>query len=83
MRIARIVLLLLIWFLPFDGLFAQEAKSIDPKQPQSFGLIDGEGPDWKTLGQEDFTRANCDEETFVWNGPSVRSTESLPASCVR
>ncbi len=66
-------LLALIWFISFDVMLAQE-PTVDRLQTQSFGIIDGEGPDWKTLGKEDFTRANCDEETFVWDGHSVRCT---------
>src|SRR5580704_5633420 len=37
--------------------------------PRAF--IDGTGPGWKTLGAEDFTRANCDPETFTWKGADV------------
>jgi len=66
-------LLALIWFISFDVMLAQEA-AIDRSQPQTFGIVDGEGPDWTTLGKADFARANCDEETFVWDGHSVRCT---------
>lgn len=36
--------------------------------------IDGYGPDWRQLGQDDFTRANCDEATWKWTGPLVHCT---------
>lgn len=40
--------------------------------PRAF--IDGIGPDWKTLGEADFTRANCDPETWTWKGADVHCT---------
>jgi hypothetical protein len=48
---------------------AQE-KSENRVDLPAFGIVDGIGPDWKTLEQSDFVRANCDETTFVWNGSS-------------
>jgi 3-keto-disaccharide hydrolase len=51
-----------------------------PAPPRAF--IDGEGPGWRTLGEEDFTRANCDPETWTWKGGSVHCT-GLPIGVLR
>ena len=57
MRVRRHTLLLVC----LTGyLTAQETGSL----PKAF--IDGNGPDWKTLGEADFTRVNCDVETWTW-----------------
>ncbi len=40
--------------------------------PRAF--IDGVGPGWITLGEADFTRANCDPETWIWKGADVHCT---------
>jgi hypothetical protein len=44
---------------------AQEAKTI---------LLDTSGDGWRTLGKDDFVRANCDESTWTWSGSSVHCT---------
>lgn len=67
------LLTLLIWFFPIEQMLAQNSLP-EKLGPQKFGVIDGQGPDWKTLGQSDFNRANCEEETFVWDGASCRCT---------
>ena len=36
--------------------------------------IDTTGPGWVELGKDDFQRANCDEETWTWDGPLVHCT---------
>jgi hypothetical protein len=40
----------------------------------NYAMIDGSGSDWKTLTEQDFVRANCDENTFTWNGSTVQCT---------
>jgi len=42
--------------------------------PVTQAVIDGSGPDWRALGAGDFTRVNCDEETWTWKGDSVYCT---------
>jgi hypothetical protein len=55
----------------FEGLVSgQEAPSESVKPV----MIDGTGPDWVTLQKSDFVRANCDEDTWVWDGVSVHCT---------
>lgn len=34
--------------------------------PVTKALIDGQGPGWKSLGEDDFTNVNCDEDTWQW-----------------
>lgn len=53
---------------------AAAAKSQSTESTATFARIEGVGPDWKTLGKDDFVRANCDEETWVWDGSLVHST---------
>ncbi|WP_435011713.1 3-keto-disaccharide hydrolase [Tundrisphaera lichenicola] len=43
-----------------------------PAPPRAF--IDGTGPGWKEIGESDFTRANCDPETWTWKGGAVHCT---------
>ncbi len=37
-----------------------------------FAIIDGIGPDWKTLSGEDFEMVNGDEDTWRWEGTLVK-----------
>ena len=57
---------------------AQEtAKSKDADAlPKLSAVIefDTTGDGWKELGKDDFVRANCDEETWTWDGPAVHCT---------
>ncbi len=43
-----------------------------PASPPIF--IDTLGAGWTELGSDDFVRANCDEATWVWEGPQVHCT---------
>ena len=56
------------------------APGAAPALPRAF--IDGSGPGWKSLGEADFTRANCDPETFTWQGGTVHCT-GLPVGVLR
>ncbi len=40
----------------------------------AFIQIDTTAPGWVELGKDDFQRANCDEETWTWDGPLVHCT---------
>lgn len=48
--------------------------------PRAF--VDGTGPGWLTLGEGDFTRANCDPETWTWAGADVHCS-GLPVGVLR
>lgn len=54
---------------------SEPAKAVsEPPAADRFAMIDGSGPGWKTLGKEDFVRANCNEDTWVWDGNQVHCT---------
>ena len=57
----------------FVGFLGLAAAQEEPKAV-SFAMIDGNGPDWVSLGKEDFVRANCNEDTWVWDGSTVHCT---------
>ena len=40
----------------------------------SFAMIDGNGEDWVLLGKKDFVKANCNDDTWVWDGSTVHCT---------
>jgi hypothetical protein len=52
---------------------AQEAGT-SSTESKSFAMIDGADSEWVTLGKEDFVRANCNEDTWVWTGTTVHCT---------
>jgi len=55
----HITFILGLIFLPLSAL-AGEPQNL----PKSF--IDGTGQGWQSLGEKDFTRVNCDMDTWVW-----------------
>lgn len=56
--------MLLRWTLACLVLVPTFALADDEPLPKA--TIDGTGPGWVELGEKDFTRANCDPETFTW-----------------
>ena len=46
------------------------APAVGDDEPRAF--IDGTGPGWKTLGEEDFTDVNGDPETWTFDGELIR-----------
>jgi hypothetical protein len=61
-------LLAAVLLLTLVSLAAPAAEDA-PATPKAF--IDGIGPGWRGLGEEDFTEVNCDPETFLWKGAEV------------
>jgi hypothetical protein len=63
----------------------QEAKPQSSAAPTA-GLypvfIDTTGSDWVTVGKEDFVKANCNDDTWVWDGNQVHCT-GLPIGVLR
>ncbi len=45
----------------------------EPAKPTR-AFIDGTGPDWKPLGENDFENVNCDKDTWQWKDGSVHCT---------
>ena len=61
MRAARIGLVALAG-LAF--LLSPAASREEKPAPRAF--VDGTGPGWKTLGEDDFENVNCDKDTWTW-----------------
>ncbi len=52
-----------------------QPSAADDNTPEvTAALINGEGQGWRTLGEADFARVNCDEKTWTWNGDHVHCT---------
>ncbi len=58
------------WFLASMVLCLPLAAQSRPLT--EFAIIDGIGPDWKTLSGEDFEMVNGDEDTWRWEGTLVK-----------
>jgi len=37
-------------------------------------FVDGQGPGWRSLGEDDFTAVNCHSNTWTWKGDGVDCT---------
>ena len=44
----------------------------DEAKPKAF--VDGTGPGWKALGEQDFVNVNCASNTFTWKEGTVTCT---------
>jgi 3-keto-disaccharide hydrolase len=55
--------------LPALGLCLLVQEPILPK-----AFVDGTGPGWRALGQEDFTNVNCYPETWTWKNDLLSCT---------
>src|SRR5262245_31434874 len=47
----------------------------DDPLPKAF--IDGEGPGWRALGEQDFVNVNCNPDTWSFDGGMIRCTGTL------
>lgn len=73
---------------PFAGLLltaliacTAPVRGEEPASP-SPATIDGSGPGWKPLAQNDFQTVNCDPGTFSWDGDLIRCT-GTPVGVIR
>ena len=66
---------LLLFCLPFAAR-AEEADAL----PKAF--IDGAGPGWRSLGEEDFVNVNCDDDTWSWEEGLAKCT-GQPVGVIR
>lgn len=48
--------------------------AVEDQRELSLPTIDGEAPGWRALTVEDFTRVNCDPETWSWTDDLLRCT---------
>ena len=46
----------------------------DETASPSKAFIDGTGPGWRALGEQDFTNVNCADDTWTWNDTGVSCT---------
>jgi hypothetical protein len=62
---------------------AQPAVPADKpaKTPRAF--IDGTGPGWKQLGEDDFVNVNCAKDTWVWKKDGSLYCKGLPIGVYR
>ena len=51
------------------AIVVSTAADDQPAPPKAF--LDGNGPGWTALGEADFSRVNCDAETWSWKGQDV------------
>ncbi|MEX0642341.1 MAG: DUF1080 domain-containing protein [Pirellulales bacterium] len=63
-------------FFGLPDVQAEEAAA-PPK-----ATIDGTGPDWRALGESDFTNVNCNEDTWTWSADGVKCT-GKPVGVIR
>lgn len=54
----------------------------DDSTPAPKAFIDGVGPGWKDLGEKDFVKVNCDDDTFTWKEGEVHCT-GKPVGVIR
>lgn len=52
----------------------------DEPLPKAF--LDGTGPGWRSLGQDDFVNVNCDEDTWSWKD-GVAACTGQPVGVIR
>ena len=62
------------------AISAKETETITAKLPQA--TIDGTGEGWRSLEEKDFTNVNCNEDTWTWDGNSVKCTGN-PVGVIR
>jgi hypothetical protein len=62
----------------FFSLTSQADES--PALPKAF--IDGNGPGWRSLGEDDFTHVNCDPDTWTWKEGEAHCT-GKPVGVIR
>ncbi|MDB5350372.1 MAG: hypothetical protein JWN86_1619 [Planctomycetota bacterium] len=53
----------------FSAVVIAAAPTAEPR-----AFVDGTGPGWKTLGEADFERVNCDPSTWTWKDGFVHCT---------
>jgi hypothetical protein len=60
----------IVWIASTSGVWAVADELAE--LPKAF--IDGTGPGWKELGEKDFTKVNCEDDTFTWKDGVVHCT---------
>jgi hypothetical protein len=68
------------WLAPAVQLLGQENAATEKALPKA--LIDGNGPGWRELGEQDFTNVNCAEDTWKFKDGVIHCT-GLPVGVMR
>lgn len=53
------------------------------EEPVSKAFVDGTAPGWASLGKEDFTKVNCDEQTWTFRDDGVVACSGRPVGVIR
>lgn len=77
MRKSTLIVLVLLWAIGTNAVAQENAKATSPG-----AKIDGTGPGWMALGQEDFVNVNCDVDTWKWSENLIECT-GKPTGVVR
>ncbi len=78
----RIALIASVLVAVFVGNASSEfVRGDEPAVTKAF--VDGEGPDWKALGKDDFVNVNCDEETWKFNEDGLIQCTGKPVGVIR
>ena len=77
MRSPRLSILALL----LVAAWSSTARAAEPASPAK-AFIDGEGPDWKSLGGADFVNVNCHEGTWTWRDGVAHCT-GQPVGVIR
>ncbi|GMW03031.1 MAG: glycosyl hydrolase [Candidatus Hydrogenedentota bacterium] len=65
-------------------LLATAQPDATPSTPETPNVVlNGEGPGWRALTQEDFTNVNCDPDTWKWNSDGSISCTGTPVGVIR
>jgi hypothetical protein len=55
-------------------LLVAMTSGADKPEPAAKAYIDGTGPDWKALGEDDFVAVNGEKDTWAWKDGAVHCT---------
>src|SRR6188472_2156133 len=50
------------------------SSTLRAAEPVPKAFIDGTGPGWQAIGEDFFTKVNCDPGTWTWSNGFVRCT---------
>ena len=63
-------------------LFSVVVRSTQAAETMPKAFIDGTGPGWRALAQQDFTNVNCNADTWTWGDNLIKCTGS-PVGVIR
>ncbi|MEM9479059.1 MAG: DUF1080 domain-containing protein [Verrucomicrobiota bacterium] len=72
--------ILLLFFTIFPALAWGDDKE---RSGSKSATIDGSGPGWRAMTEDEFTNVNCDDDTFVWREDGVIACTGSPIGVIR